>query len=73
MAWTREERAEYRRQYRQRLRDGGGRRVDLHIDGRLDARLRKFLGEYGYMDYPGHAILSFLEDEAPRLKGPGIK
>ena len=68
---TLEQRRAYRQAYRAALRASGGRRVDLVIDGRLDARLRVFLAGYGYETHPGHAIGALLDELAPVLPRGG--
>lgn len=59
---TLQERSDYRRRYRDELRESGGRRIDLCIDGSMSRRLAVLLREYGYDTHPGSAISAFLRD-----------
>jgi hypothetical protein len=62
---TSDYRLNYQREYRRAFAKRGGLRVDLYVDGRLNAILSKSLAEYGYNTHPGHAIARFLTDQYP--------
>lgn len=59
---TSDYRLNYQREYRKAFAKRGGLRVDLYVDGKLDAMLRESLAEYGYNTHPGAAIAQFLKD-----------
>lgn len=62
--WTKSYRLSHQRTYRQAFIASGGRRIDLYIDGKLNAQLEQALSDYSYESHPGAAIARFLKDYA---------
>jgi len=59
---TKEGRAEYRRKHRMALAALGYRRLDITISPHLWARLEPHLRGYGGDDFPGSALVEWLEN-----------